>query len=419
MSGKRRTSRLWYWLLSAFALVALLAVACGDDDDDDDDDNGNGAGKPPIPLVIGQVLPETGALGPLGVPMIEAAQLAVDDINAAGGEITLLEADSGTDPDIATQAVDRVRGEGAQVILGAAASGVTQSFIQTLHDEKIVQCSPSATSPSFSTQENATYFFRTVPPDEAVAPVIADEVAADGHTRIAIVARADDYGNALADLVASGLDELGLESTTIQYDPEATTFDAVIEQVRTFDPDAIVNIGFFFDGTGIIRGLIEAGFGPEIQYGSDGLFLPSLARDIDPNNPNILDGMKTIGASGGEEFNQRLTEVTQGNLIYGGQAYDCVVLLALAAQAAGGTDGDAMIEALGQITTGGTACSSWKECSDLLADGEDINYDGVSGPLDLDEVGDPTFGRYAIAQFQDGELVNIKAVDVDLKELGD
>lgn len=416
MFRKRHKSPLWYWLLTALALVALVAAACGDDDDDG---GGDGEGKPPIPLVIGRVLPETGALGPLGTPMIEGARLAVEDIKADGGDITLLEADSGTDPDVATQAVNRLLGEGAQVILGAAASGVTQSFIQTLYDSKIVQCSPSATSPSFSTQENAAYFFRTVPPDEAQAPVIADEVAADGHTRVAIVARADDYGVALANLVAENLDALGLESTTIQYDPEAATFDAVVAEVRNYQPDAIVNIGFFFDGTGIIRGLLEAGFPADIQYGSDGLFLPSLGRDIDPNNPSVLDGMKVTGASGGEEFNERLTEITQGNLIYGGQAYDCVVLLMLAAQAAGSTDGDAMIAALAEITSGGTVCTSWKECSDLLADGEDINYDGVSGPLDLDEVGDPTFGRYAIAQFQNGELVNIKAVDIDLTELGD
>ena len=255
-----------------------------------------------------------------------------------------------------------------------------------------------------------------MPPDEAVSPIIADVVAADGGTRVAIVARADDYGNALAGLVQSSLNELGVESEIISYDPAATTFDSTVEAAVNYSPDAIVNIGFFFDGTGIIRGLLEAGLGPEIQYGSDGLFLPSLPTDIDPDDANILDGMKVIGASGGPEFNDRLTVISDGNLIYGAQGYDCAVLLVLAAESAGSTDGDDMLAAIGEITSGGTKCTSYEQCSALIADGEDIDYDGVSGALELDSVGDPTVARYAVAQFQDGELVTIESIDVNLQE---
>ena len=420
--GVRWISRRIAFLALVLFAVAMLSAACGDDDDDDDGgattppaaaaDGGNA----PVALTIGSVLPETGTLGPLGIPIIAGVALAVADINAAGGDVTLLERDSGTDPDLATEAVNSLLAEGAHVILGAAASGVTQAFIQTLFDGEILQCSPSATSPSFSTQDNAGFFFRTVPPDEAVSPIIADEVVADGGTRVAIVARADDYGNALGGLVASSLDELGVDNTIILYDPASATFDSTVEEVVNYGPDAVVNIGFFFDGTGVIRGLLEAGITADIMYGSDGLFLPSLPGDVDPNDSNVLDGMKVFAASGGDTFNARLTEITDGNLIYGGQAYDCVILLTLAAQAAGSTDGADMLAALGNLTEGGTVCTSYEQCSKLLTEGEDIDYEGVSGPLNLDDVGDPTFGRYAVAQFQDGELVNIKSIDVDLTE---
>ena len=410
-------------------LAAFLVVACGDDSEEEAATptpapaTQAAATEAPaedfeaVPLKLGAVLPETGALGPLGVPMVEAVKLAVADINAAGGNITLTMADSGTNPDTATEAVNRLLGEGNEVIVGAAASGITQAFIQTLYDQKIPQCSPSATSPSFNDQENAGYFFRTVPPDEAVAPIIADEVVNDGGTRVAIVARADDYGNALAALVAGALAELGAESSTILYDPAATTFDSEVSAVSSYGPDAIVNIGFFFDGTSIIRGLIEAGFGADIQYGSDGLFLPSLWEAIDPADSSVLNGMKAIAASGGKEFNDRLTGITEGNLIYGGQAYDCVVLLALAAQVAGGTDGDAMMTAIDGLTEGGTECSSYAECAALIAAGEDVDYTGVSGPLELARGGDdpatgsrnPTVGTYAVARFEDGTLVTVRS----------
>ncbi|MCB0994920.1 MAG: ABC transporter substrate-binding protein, partial [Acidimicrobiales bacterium] len=437
----------WLRLLAVLLAFGLIAAACGDDDDDDggttttdsaddgasddgaadsaDDeatDDGatdtasdgatDGATGDGATLVIGAVQPETGALGPLGVPIIEGAQLAVEDIQAAGGKIEYMLEDSGTDPDVASQAVDRLLSSGANVIFGAAASGVTGAFLQVLSDGEIPSCSASATSPSLSDAENADYFIRTVPPDEAVAPVIADEVVADGGTRVAIVARADDYGNALAQLVASNLTDLGVESNITQYDPEASSFEGTVEAVDAFGPDKIVNIGFFFDGTSVIRELIEAGYSPEDMYGSDGLFLPSLPADM--GDANLLDGMKLIGASGGEAFNARLTDITNGNLIYGGQAYDCIVLLTLAFEQAGSTDGPAILEALNGLTQDGEVCTTYADCSALIAEGTDIDYEGQSGVLNLDEVGDPTFGRYAIAQFQDGELTNVGSVDIDL-----
>ncbi len=411
---------LFLALTMVVALVAVFAIAaCGDDD------GGQATPEPPteaptqatdaaetaapaeaVELHIGVVLPSTGALGFLNPPMIESVKLAVADILEAGGPITVTYADSGTNPDTASESVNRLLGEGAHVIVGAAASGISQSFIQRLYDEKIPQCSPSNTSPSFSTQENAAYYFRTVPPDEAVAPIIADEVVADGGTRVAILARADDYGNALANLMVSAFNELGAESRIISFDPNASSFESEVAATRGYGPDAIVHISFE-EGTSIIRGLLEAGFGADIQYAADGLFFPTLWELIDPNDANVLDGMKLIGASGSREFNERLAPITGGNLIYGGQSYDCVVLLALAAQAAGSTDGDAIIAALGTLTDGGAECTSYADCAALLAEGEDIDYVGVSGPLNLDAVGDPTVGNYAVAQFQNGALVAV------------
>ena len=52
----------------------------------------------------------------------------------------------------------------------------------------------------------------------------------------------------------------------------------------------------------------------------------------------------------------------------------------------------------------------------LLEDGEDIDYNGVSGDIDMDDVGDPTQVRYTIAQYQDSELVVLTSEDVTVGE---
>ena len=403
-------------LILAVALAALIAAGCGNDDGGDTAQSAaRGAGD--SELVIGSVMPETGALAFLSSPMIASIDLAVQDIQAAGGNVRLLTGDTATDPDVAPETVNRLLGEGAHVIVGAAASGVSQSFIQTLSDAQIPQCSPSNTSPSFSTQANADFYFRTVPPDEAVSPLVAKRVAVDGATNVAIPARADDWGNALANLLVESLDALGVSAQIISYDEDATSFDPTVTAVAAMGADAVVLVSFA-EGAQIIRGLLEAGVPPTAMYGTDGIYDRGLAELVDPSNPNVLDGFVVYAAGGSQEFSDRLSGITDGDVIYGGQAYDCVVVLALAALAADTTGGPAIIGAIQNVTSGGQKCFDYAGCAALVADGADIDYDGVSGPLELDEVGDPTFGRYFVAEYIDGELAVTTSHDVDLSELG-
>lgn len=129
-------------LVPLLALVAVFAVAaCGDDEEET--------------LKIGVVLPETGALAAYGLPMIKSVELAEEDIKGGGGAIEVIYADSGTDPDKASESVNRLLGEGAHVIVGAAASGVSQAIIQTLYDENIPSArrrTPHPTSPARPTR---------------------------------------------------------------------------------------------------------------------------------------------------------------------------------------------------------------------------------------------------------------------------
>lgn len=415
--------RRWFRLVAAAGALTLLVAACGDDDDDDAADTteeGGGDAQPATDqLVIGRVLPETGPLAFLGPPMITGADLAIEDINAAGGvmgqDVELLEGDEGETPQVAVETVNRLLGDGANVIVGAAASGSSQEFIGNLSENEIPQCSGSNTSPAFSEQENADFYYRTVPPDEAVAPIIADRVIADGASNVAVVARADDYGNLLAGLVVDSLNEAGATAgEPIMYDPEAATFDAEVGQIVGASPDAVVLIAFD-EGGQVAAGLIEGGIDPSQIYGSDGVFGPTFVEQVDPSNESIIDGMTVIGAAGTQEFNERIAEPTDNNFIYGGQTYDCVIIAALAAEASGSVSGPDIIDAVQDVTSGGEKCESFEDCKALLEDGEDIDYDGASGPVELDEVGDPTVGTYAIGQFQDGgQLTIVDSVETDL-----
>ena len=423
-----RTTK-WMRVLALLTGFALVAAACGDDDDDaatgGDDTTSTTAGDEPAGgdgdgLTMGYVLPQDGPLGFLGPPQIEGVKLAIEDINAAGGvlgsDVTLLEGNEGETPQIAKETANRLVAEGANVIVGAAASGSSQEFIGDLFEEQIPQCSASNTSPAFTDQENAEFYIRTVPPDEAVAPIIADTVIGDDAQNVAIVARADDYGNALAELVATALEDQGATvAANVSYNPEADNFTAEVDQIVAADPDAVVLISFD-EGGDIVAGLLENGITADQIYGADGVFGPTFIEQVSESDPNVIDGMTVIGAAGNQEFNDRIAEPTENNFIYGGQAYDCAILLALAVEQAGTVDdGAAIVEAAIEISGGeGEECDSYEACAELIRNGEAANYQGAAGNLELDEVGDPTSARYAIGQFTDGALEIVDSVDVDL-----
>jgi branched-chain amino acid transport system substrate-binding protein len=389
----------------AFSAAFLLAAGCGGG-------GGDGAPEPGAPaptdtaaggdgtLQLGYVLPQTGQLAFLGPPQVEAVRYAVSEINAAGGVLgtQLPEPAGGDESDqaaVAQQSADRVLAAGVDALIGAAASGRSLDIIDRVTGAQVVQCSGSATAPTFTDYDDGGFFFRTAPSDALQGPVMAETIVADGRSNVAIVARADDYGVGLAEATATALQEAGATVALNEtYDPNAQNFDALVQQVQGAQPDAVVVISFE-EGTQILQGLLESGLGPDTigVYGSDGLRSEELPSLVAPGDPAALAGMKGTAPaseenaqflSGLRAFSPDLVE-TQ----YAPQVFDCVNVVALAAEAAGSDAATAIAGEMVGVTRDGTACSSFAECKELLGAGEDIDYQGASGPLDFVPAGEP------------------------------
>lgn len=218
-------------------------------------------------LKIGTMLPETGNLSFLGPPEIAGVQMAVIEINAAGGfngqDVVLVEGDSGdTTTDTATQTVTRELAEGVDAIIGAASSSVSASVIDLITGAGVTQFSPANTSKQFSAFPDEGLYFRLGPSDILQGQVLAELIAEEGHASLVILNFDDDYGNGLAeDLAASFTAGGGEVVDTIVYDPQAQTFDAEVGQALEADADAIALIGF--DETSrLLVTLVEQGLGP-------------------------------------------------------------------------------------------------------------------------------------------------------------
>ena len=228
------------------------------------------AGTTGGPLVIGTLLPLTGNLAFLGPPEVAGARLAVNDINAAGGvlgqPVQLIEGDSGdASTDTATQTVDRLLQGGVNAIIGAASSGVSLTVIDRITGAGVVQFSPANTSDQFTDYNDNGLYFRTAPPDTLQSRALSDLIINDGNNTVGIMALNDPYGTGLMENTRQNLISAGLSEDSIQtltYDPQAANYDAEVQQMVDFNPDAVVVIGFE-ESARIIEGLNSQGIGPQ------------------------------------------------------------------------------------------------------------------------------------------------------------
>jgi ABC-type branched-subunit amino acid transport system substrate-binding protein len=117
-------------------------------------------------------------------------------------------------------------------------------------------------------------------------------------------------------------------------------------------------------------------------------------RGTSPKSADInAQWIEKISTSWESQGNSKLTDFR-----YAAAAFDAVVVVALAVEAAG-TDGATHADEIVNITVGGTKCTSFAECKLIIDEGGDPDYDGISGPLDFNGNGEPFKGSYAILQY--------------------
>lgn len=360
-------------------------------------------------LIVGSLLPQTGSLAFLGPPEIAGVNLAIQEINEAGGvlgeEVVVHHADSSDadNAEVATQSVTDLVSQGVQVVVGAAASSVTLNVIDDITGAEIVQISPANTSTKLSGY--SPFYFRTAPSDLVQGSALGNLVLNDGHENVAFLVFNDDYGITLRDVAKATIEDAG---GTVVYGNPGEEFDPASDDViptavndaLATNPDAIVIIAF--DQTKlVVPAIAAAGFDPASLYFVDG----NLSNYSEEFEPGTLEGAKGTlpGAFPSDEFQARLLEVdpSLNDFSYAAESYDAVVLAALAAVKGGATDGPTIQANLAAVSgaEGGTECSTFGECVEALEAGGDIQYLAVSGAGPFNEDNDPSSAFVGIYQY--------------------
>lgn len=389
-------------LIGIITLGTMAFAGCAEDKDS------NGAGDA---IKLGAAFAFTGPLAPEGLECEQAADLAVSQINAAGGvlgqNLALVKRDTQTSPplcgDIAT---DLIQNENVPVILGALASGCTSNILDVAVPANVLTASAVSLSTSLTYErDNKGLFIRSIGASYDAMLALAEEIVAAGNTSVTVVASdnrltassTDDFVAAFSALTCGAAPcAVNLRhdySETI--DPNTYDFASDMTTILAAGSDAVFFNGYPEDGLGFLQAALAAGYTgtPYISVpmaNNIGGFLDAaVAAKVrwvyaPPYSGQSYDAFK---ASYESTYNLDLA----GSRI-SEQAYDLVMIVALAMVKAGtATNGAAIAAAIRDVANppGQMVYSNqYAQIVQMIEAGTDVDYVGASGDCDFNERGD-------------------------------
>jgi ABC-type branched-subunit amino acid transport system substrate-binding protein len=356
-------------------------------------------------LRIGTVFPTTGAQAYLGPAQAAAVEVAVREINEAGGvlgkPVEVLHRDSG---DVSTDTIEtsfaNLRAKGVDVLIGPSSSVLAERLVPGLVAAKIPLISPAATSVRLSGVKDSGFLFRTIPSAALEGDALARAIGG-GTARLALIYLDDDTGKAILGTLRSRLKAGGGTLVATQkFGTTTTDFAPLIAAVKKGAPDAVAFVSTFAtmdQNKAVITALTAAGLGGARLWlvGENVVdYSHALPAGTLANANGIL-----AGAAADAAFTARVksADPAASNMLYAPEAYDATILAALAATVAKDASGAGIAGRLEDVSKGGITCTSFGECIDVLTTQSDIDYDGISGPVGFDANGDPSpahFGLY-------------------------
>lgn len=369
-------------------------------------------------LRIGTLFPTSGVLDFLGKGQVAAVNAAVRQINAEGGvlgaDVEVVHRDSGDSKQKIDASFDELVAKGVDVVIGPTGSALALHVLPRAIEAGIPLVSPSATSPQLASLDPDGWIFRTVPSYEHQGAVLGSLLPARDQEAVVLLHADGAIGTALEEPLEESLAASGGElvaSIRLSGDADAA---AIAARAAASAPDAVVLATN--DNGALTRALVQEL--AKAQLGGAKLWLTSqnLADYSQALPKGALTGVNGIleGAPADDAFRARVKQEdpSVGEFRYTPEAFDAAVLVALAAITAG-TDAGAGIRAhLAEASVGGIKCTGFGECASVLATEPDADYDGISGPLNLDEHGDPDAGSFGLYVYTDGNVVERKGTEI-------
>ena len=373
-----------FFCMMMAVLMVLAMTACGGE-------------KTPTPnqdetetIRIGGIGPLSGGYANYGFSVKNGAQLAVDEINAAGGingkQVELSFQDSQADPESAVNAYGKLMDWGMQVSLGGVLSGETASIVAAAREDNIMLITPSGSADKCI--DGNSRAFRVCFYDSFQGAAAAQYIKNNNMVdTVGILYQSDiDYS---VGLYNAFVEECGKSGITIA---ETQTFTDATKTDFSTQINALVNSGvklvfipFYAEEASTFLTQARGKFADDVYFfGADGLDGILGKVEKDPTIDNNVLMLTPFAADDPAENVQAFVKAYQTAYNatpdqFAADAYDAVYVIKAAVEKAGTTDGDAMAAAMTSLeVTGVTGTMTWNADGNTNKNASAIlYYDGV------------------------------------------
>jgi branched-chain amino acid transport system substrate-binding protein len=338
--------------------------------------------------------PMTGQYAAFGAQMKAGAEMAVEDINAAGGvngeQLVLSVGDDACDPKQAVAVANQFAGDGVVFVAGHFCSGSSIPASAVYNDEGIIQISPASTNPAFTDERPGPGVFRVCGRDDQQGQVAGAYLKEHfGDKKVAIIDDKSAYGKGLADETRAAMEAAGKQPDLVEsYTAGEKDYTALVSKLKQAGIE-ILYVGGYHTEAGLIkRQMVDQGM-DTILISGDALVTDEYwAITGDAGEGTLMtfspDPRKAPGAAElVEKFRGKGIE-PEGYVLY---TYAAIQVWADAVKTAGATDFDAVVKALDEGT-----------------------FETVLGTLEFDDKGDVSLPGYVFYEWKAGKYDEMSAM---------
>ena len=399
---------------AALSLGAAL-TACAEGGDQGSG-GGGGAGDE---IVFGQMLGVTGDYAPWASSTIEPAQMAIDDINADGGvmdtPVRMVTEDNRSTVDGAVSGFSKLTTSSCITVLGSLESdGLVALFVQ-IAQRQVPNICPACGTP-FLDERGGEYSFRITASDSDAGLIVAQVARDSGVKKLGMIVQNTEGASGPAEVAAEAFKRTGGEVNMVTIEPGASSYNSEIAKALDGNPDALYIAAGIEAGIPLLREIDRRGYEVPIFVSPDLIVNEIAAMPNADQLTGVLTAFDTESPaykSFAEKWEAKSGHAPEPGM-YDANNYDQYILFALAMEAAQSTDGPAVAGKIIDVASApGTKVYSFKEGKEALARGEDIDYDGASSSLDLNEYGNLISPVLSTMVVQDGTWVVGESVALD------
>ena len=362
----------------------------------------------------------------MGPPSLDGARAAIGEINANGGvlgrEVELVVEDTLSTVEGSVAGYNRIRAE-IDALGGLEPNGAAALLDAVAEDEMPTVCPVCGTS---DLEAGGGDYLWGLTASQRTHGIVAAQLARDlGYSRVALLVQEAqpwwEWLHVIADAFRGAWESgVGGEITAeVGFVPGFDSYIAEVQQVVEGDPEALFLIAGYGDGDAVMSDVVDSGYEGTI------LVSPDLASDEIAEIAAELPTGRVLGAwVTDDSASPAYVAFAAAHIEHAGKLppggfyeanyYDQYVALALAITAAGSTDGPAVAAQVPRVLSApGTKVYTYADGVAALERGEDIDYDGASGSLDMNEYGNLISPTVSVRHIVNGLWFEREVIQLD------